>query len=584
MTKATEAYSLTCYNYYFFSWMIVTGIARHTVEWDSLARENIQWDALVVTVMKGFSQDQADTSPLAATKSAITGVFGNKNKANPSVLTPFVGSAYLCSTLEEALIMTREQIRKSLAEIIIQSAVGKAMHEVSDISAQKAGNKAARDYAAKAASDAAMQAVIETMWQDLVSSEDGGSLWESRCKLATWCVEAASTAAADAMGNSQRPTIAPGDATGQTQPTTQTPAHTPALAQVVEPTPLAPVADGAPAPAPPARWETAWEGTWETTWEGAWRWCWVKGANPRGETKTAISNRAKVAWAKAWDDALKANEQYVPLLSKGLVEYVTHHLPEAHPGVLKYETDTSMATKIVKGLTSTTLEGSTNAKLQEWVKDRITSHCQHVFRMTAGAQKPSRQEFEETMREFPHPTAAIDPKSVKNQSTAQVVPNSYIIGLSPNNHVKRGFSSAHEELYHDLRRNGADWDVIRGFSDPLLTGAAVKLNNPSDLVKLAQANGVESITPNYLHPPPKPVSQQSMKDNDGVAPVDVFSTHIMTGVHKLHAEGYLGKGITIGIIDTGVDYTHPALGGKFGPGNKIIGGYDFVDDAFTGLD
>jgi len=35
-------------------------------------------------------------------------------------------------------------------------------------------------------------------------------------------------------------------------------------------------------------------------------------------------------------------------------------------------------------------------------------------------------------------------------------------------------------------------------------------------------------------------------------------------------------------IDTGIDYTHPALGGKFGPGNKVIGGYDFVGDLYNG--
>ena len=35
-------------------------------------------------------------------------------------------------------------------------------------------------------------------------------------------------------------------------------------------------------------------------------------------------------------------------------------------------------------------------------------------------------------------------------------------------------------------------------------------------------------------------------------------------------------------IDTGIDYTHPLLGGKFGPGNKVIGGYDFVGDNYNG--
>jgi subtilisin family serine protease len=32
----------------------------------------------------------------------------------------------------------------------------------------------------------------------------------------------------------------------------------------------------------------------------------------------------------------------------------------------------------------------------------------------------------------------------------------------------------------------------------------------------------------------------------------------------------------------GVDYTHPSLGGAFGPGNKIAGGFDFVGDNYDG--
>lgn len=42
--------------------------------------------------------------------------------------------------------------------------------------------------------------------------------------------------------------------------------------------------------------------------------------------------------------------------------------------------------------------------------------------------------------------------------------------------------------------------------------------------------------------------------------------------------GNRGKGVTVAIIDTGVDYTHVALGGGFGPGFKVIGGWDFVNN------
>lgn len=56
----------------------------------------------------------------------------------------------------------------------------------------------------------------------------------------------------------------------------------------------------------------------------------------------------------------------------------------------------------------------------------------------------------------------------------------------------------------------------------------------------------------------------------------------MCGVDKLHAEGRAGEGIKIGIIDSGFDYSHPSLGGCFGPGCKFASGYDFVGDDYTG--
>lgn len=45
-----------------------------------------------------------------------------------------------------------------------------------------------------------------------------------------------------------------------------------------------------------------------------------------------------------------------------------------------------------------------------------------------------------------------------------------------------------------------------------------------------------------------------------------------------------GKGITIAVIDTGVDYTNPYLGGELGPGNKVVGGYDYVNDDTDPMD
>jgi subtilisin family serine protease len=60
-----------------------------------------------------------------------------------------------------------------------------------------------------------------------------------------------------------------------------------------------------------------------------------------------------------------------------------------------------------------------------------------------------------------------------------------------------------------------------------------------------------------------------------------FSPHVMTQIDKLHAEGVTGKGFRIAIVDSGVDYTHPALGGCIGPGCLVEVGYDFTGDNFV---
>src|SRR3712207_522669 len=39
-----------------------------------------------------------------------------------------------------------------------------------------------------------------------------------------------------------------------------------------------------------------------------------------------------------------------------------------------------------------------------------------------------------------------------------------------------------------------------------------------------------------------------------------------------------GAGQTIAIIDSGVDYNHPSLGGGLGSSYKVVGGYDFVSN------
>jgi minor extracellular serine protease Vpr len=71
------------------------------------------------------------------------------------------------------------------------------------------------------------------------------------------------------------------------------------------------------------------------------------------------------------------------------------------------------------------------------------------------------------------------------------------------------------------------------------------------------------------------ISNQFQNQENFAIQVNNSGPHIGTDVPYNY--GYDGSGIIISVIDTGVDFNHPDLFG-FGMDEKIIGGYDFVDN------
>ncbi len=111
----------------------------------------------------------------------------------------------------------------------------------------------------------------------------------------------------------------------------------------------------------------------------------------------------------------------------------------------------------------------------------------------------------------------------------------------------------------------------------LWNGLSVKIA-PADLLRLSRLPGVAALYPVGREAPPGPAIPLTP---DAYSP-DLYTAITMTGADQVQASGITGAGVTVGVIDTGIDYNHPDLGGGFGPGHRVAGGYDFVGDDYTG--
>ncbi|MGY0235424.1 S8 family serine peptidase [Longispora urticae] len=107
----------------------------------------------------------------------------------------------------------------------------------------------------------------------------------------------------------------------------------------------------------------------------------------------------------------------------------------------------------------------------------------------------------------------------------------------------------------------------------LLTAVTVEVDT-AHVGALSGLPGVRAVHRLNTYAPPKPVTGTKPPADTKRANVTVTE---LTGVPKAHKKGATGQGTTIGIIDSGIDYTHPDLGGGGFPNDKVVGGYDVVD-------
>ena len=125
---------------------------------------------------------------------------------------------------------------------------------------------------------------------------------------------------------------------------------------------------------------------------------------------------------------------------------------------------------------------------------------------------------------------------------------------------------------------GLQYTERRSYSS-LFNGMAIAIN-PNDRVKFMRVAGVKALHPVQVVNAPTPeVSAGSV--------ADLATAITMTGANiAQNVRGLTGRGVKVGVIDTGIDIDHPAFGGGGVPGGttfptaRVAYGYDFVGDAY----
>ncbi|KAG6288453.1 hypothetical protein E4U09_005558 [Claviceps aff. purpurea] len=170
-------------------------------------------------------------------------------------------------------------------------------------------------------------------------------------------------------------------------------------------------------------------------------------------------------------------------------------------------------------------------------------------------------------------------------AVANKLPGAYIVELEDGhdhavvlNHID-GEASTRMTLDYKLFRGLSfqfhDLEASERKSKQIAALPAVKKMWPVRLVSKQAVEGAQVVD--------TPLDDDKVVTQAGRLHKDKFAPHIMTQVDKLHAKGITGKGVKMAVIDTGIDWTHPALGnGCFGKGCLVSFGTDLVGDAFNG--
>ncbi|KAL9544843.1 hypothetical protein MBANPS3_007427 [Mucor bainieri] len=167
-------------------------------------------------------------------------------------------------------------------------------------------------------------------------------------------------------------------------------------------------------------------------------------------------------------------------------------------------------------------------------------------------------------------------------SSAKCLQGRYLIELATKTDV--------DSMLHRMAEQKLGVKVHKTFRHKFFSGLSIEVLDYDCIGPLLDEASVVSMSANRMIQRASPLPPTKMAEpnsNSTFTPETIRSLmpHNASQVNKVRQELNLtGQGVFIGIIDSGIDYKLKALGGGFGPGFKVIAGYDLVGDKYNSSD
>lgn len=163
---------------------------------------------------------------------------------------------------------------------------------------------------------------------------------------------------------------------------------------------------------------------------------------------------------------------------------------------------------------------------------------------------------------------------------AEAIPGRWLVQVSGDPALQGGSAGTNrttqKKVEDSAEAAAVPFTVERSFTGGW-NGMSVSMDD-ADVAALRQVPGVEAVFPVLAVEAPRPAD---------AAPEDEYG-NAMTGADTLQqVDGLTGDGVKVAVIDSGIDYNNPDLGGAGTddetadfPGDRVIGGYDYVGDDY----